>query len=476
MLSSLLRCCRNVATLSVLISLFALKSVFAATPDINSLTEKPAPIPALPDADAQEARIDSSTSLQYKDLIIPELYPLVRSGLLEFPAAEQIKFAWKLDPDFERRSEYSQIGSIAQGGALNEGIKLSRGLIAGRRAAIDAEKDSKIRAYKILWNLNSLLWSQRTISSDFSLRSIVQGKVNLSLGGTLSRVYPNSIDPGIPGAQLFRERLTFTEPSGIRTLAWLTFRFLGADEDMLWIYSPAIMRERQLTGSNRSDGIMTTVLALDDLFTWSGKIESLDANVIGNITALVPFSSISPAIATAVSLEGQGEGSTPACYQVAPISTNAGKVLPRWNIDSRRFPQAASWLPSASVFIPRDLWRIEIGNKDPYSQYGRQVLYVDKETMTAPYKVVYNRNGDQWKLVISAFGLAKLPESSFALPYNAYTIVEDRISKDAAIFEPTKTTYCDSFTKNMKLSDFDPRKLGPSDESPSSSKTSTSPS
>ena len=66
----------------------------------------------------------------------------------------------------------------------------------------------------------------------------------------------------------------------------------------------------------------------------------------------------------------------------------------------------APWCPLDSVYVKRPVWVIEAKAKDPYYNYGRQYIWIDRETWTPVCKVIHDRSGKFWKfLIITHVGL-----------------------------------------------------------------------
>ncbi len=49
------------------------------------------------------------------------------------------------------------------------------------------------------------------------------------------------------------------------------------------------------------------------------------------------------------------------------------------------------------IVLSMPVWLLEMFPKDPYYNYGRQILYIDKEHHCAYYKEIYDRAGSYWK-------------------------------------------------------------------------------
>lgn len=394
--------------------------------------------------------IDGRNSKAFKELIIPELYPLVKSGA--FPIATERELPEKVRFLEGEKQEVP----VTRSGLLREGISLGKGFIAGGQEEIAKEEDKSYAAWKILWNVQSNNWRYPVLRGDFSLTSVRGDVIGKELSGSLERVYPSLIPEGGKSAQFFREKLSFKTPPVIDGLSWLTFRFLGADEDMVWIYSPAIKKERQLTGSNRGDPVIGTSISLDDFLGWSGKTELVDPSVNSSGVYLAPFSSLSPTI-----LKGELE---PPCIKLHPDVEAAGSRFANWNFEEGRHPNAARWAPISGVYVPREMWVLELIQRDPYSRYGRQVLYVDKELMIPFYKIVYDRAGKFIKLVISYFGYwGTEGEEKIYAPFVPYSVIKDDDRAVVDLFEFRSIELCTGFPDGKALSDFDPRKLLPAE-------------
>lgn len=375
--------------------------------------------PTLPPATGAAApvSIGKMNVVEHKESIMPDLYPLVRDGTLVVEAVSKSDYTWKLDQD----------------AALAE------------RPAGD----------KILQAIATRFASTKILSFDFDMREIRDNDWGDLFRGNLSRIYPHEVSAEDKTSQLFREKARFDEPSFLSGMTWLTFRFTDPEEDMLWIYSPAIQKMRQLTGSNRPDAILKTGVSLDDLLTWSGKAELLDTVDVSELTALAPLPKAS--LANTVR-----EGGTGCVVLSGDKKAPAAKFqLSRWNVDAHRYGGAAPWVPTDSIWAPLALWRLELLSKDLYSLYGRQVLYIDAKLSLPIVKIVYDRAGRLWKYVITAYGLARLPESDQQIFYPAYTIIDDRIGNGSYVIDYTKVKYCDKPSEKLQLTEFEPRNLGP---------------
>jgi hypothetical protein len=354
--------------------------------------------------------IDATSFQQHRSLIVSELQPYVKSGQLAF--------------------EYSASAE-----------KLSA-----------PSKESKI---PVLERSSLALSALKVVEGDFDLHVLKEQSVVRDFRGRYVRVYPSKLTPPEKNVQLFRERLTIHEPSSLHGYAAFTFRFSSPEEDFLSLFSPALKKSRQLTGTNRSDGILNTGFALDDLFAWSGKQHLIAVEKEREQEALVP-------LVVAQKLRHTTNGACTEYEQGTPDEGAKGEV-PRYNIYSRRYPTAAPWVPTTVTFVKRAVIRLELASKDPYSLYGRQVLYVDKETGLPYYKFVIDKTGRAWKTVIAGYAALE-PNASEEKKEDRYlplfTLVDDGFRGESYVFDMPKVSICSSLPERITGTYFDPRSAG----------------
>lgn len=411
----------------------------------------PAGIPALPPpGDGNGLIVSSANAGIYKPIIVPELYELAHAGVLEMEVFSRLRYAWRYDDEWEKNSAGDDGKILLANGMLTDSAIFKRGFIFGSSANLALEKDAKVLGRKIAWNAASVLAGQRNLLLDFEMLWLKENNVRRKMKGTLVREYMSFGGKEKQG-QFFHELLRFSYPQPVAGLSWLTFRFLGSAEDVLWVYSLANQKAREITGSNRSDGMVTSSISLDDILVWSGKPELTAPLAETKTVALVPF--------PAGDIVRASAGRTDGCDEVAFATATPGGGRARWNFEDRRFHNGAGWLPAHALYVPRELWRVELASQDPYALYGRQVLYVDAAAQLPLLKFVYDGAGNHWKSVIGIFGLAFARENTRKVPINAAVIVLDHIIDEAFIFDVQKMSLCDSSPEPPES--FDPRKLGP---------------
>ena len=223
---------------------------------------------------------------------------------------------------------------------------------------------------------------------------------------------------------------------------------------MVWAYSPAIKKVRQLTGSNRSDPIVGGVLSTNDFLGWSEKHELVDVNYLGESTFLAPV-----LVNEYLKSKEPGKSKDSCVMSVSTTNSQSGTFI-KWIPDGA--PEGAPWAPLNVVFVPRSFFVLELLQKDPFSLDGREILYVDTESMLPVYKGVFDRSGTQIKAQISIFAPVMSVNKTKVAPVLIASIVVGIQKNMVDVLEPVTYSYCDSFGDKYKISIFDPRKLGSS--------------
>ena len=378
----------------------------------------PPPLPAASDGINAGVLINSFNAAEYRSLIIPEMYPQIRSRQLESDAVS----ALRVSPQ-----------------ATVEDDSLSPETTASKKSAED-----------ILSEAYSLYANHKLFSAEVNLIFLKDGRLHRELTGEFIRAYPKLLNPEDKSIQYFRELLRFKNPSFLSGFNLLTFRFHSEEEDMLWMSSPAIKKVIQLTGSNRADPVLGSAVSLDDFFAWSGKPESVEAVLDKEITALVPFSSLY--------VESLNPDSGDCfIYETGKSLHNRNKLL--WNYQTQRFPDALPWVPSSAVFVPRKLVRLELIAKDPFSIYGRQILYIDSTTSVVFYKYVYDRSGYRLKSVYHFPLQLSYKSGAESFIFTDYLVANNDKSGQASIVNFDKIKFCRAFNQEIALKDFDPANL-----------------
>ena len=170
------------------------------------------------------------------------------------------------------------------------------------------------------------------------------------------------------------------EPSDVEGVSTLTVRHWDwVKPDDMWAYVPATRRARRIHASARSEPVAGMDIFADDINCYAGRVEEYRWKLIG-------------------------EGKTLAPVVGGPGARVAGRASPtRWLVPSPPLPanyekpgqRGAPWLIVENLaFVPRPAWIVEGESKDPYYNFGKVVMYFDKEMYRIYWKLVHNRAGE----------------------------------------------------------------------------------
>jgi len=184
------------------------------------------------------------------------------------------------------------------------------------------------------------------------------------------------------------EIITMTAPYDIAGNVLLKHHWLDGSEQRFVMYIPAIRRVKKMSAANHSDPFFGTDLTNDDAAGWNATNTSAKWRLLEEKIILLPkayYVAEHPD-----QFVEQSDGS----WKAAPGIGNMkwGYADPEW--------KGAKWAPLHAVWIPRKVYVIEAIPVDPYYNYGRFHLYVDKESMTTSYNMIFNRADEYWKTIL----------------------------------------------------------------------------
>jgi len=186
-------------------------------------------------------------------------------------------------------------------------------------------------------------------------------------------------------------RLLTTYPYDLNGTATLYLRHLDGRDDSVYAYVAAIRRVKRLSGANRSDPQMGSDQTMDDAGGFNGQIESMTWTYIDEKIILRPtWSQDAKEIRKLWKNKfGAQEFDTNDC-------TKMGYMKAGWT--------GAPWAYTNLVWIPREMYVLQAVPLDPYYNYGKMVLYVDKLTEQVTFNMKYTKAGEFWKYVVQATG------------------------------------------------------------------------
>lgn len=170
------------------------------------------------------------------------------------------------------------------------------------------------------------------------------------------------------------------EPPDVEGVSTLTVRHLDWHEaDDMWAFVPQTRRARHISAASRSEPVAGMDIFADDINCYAGKVETYKWKLVGEGKVLAPI-------------------------VAQPYALPERRVSPtRWVIDTPALPatfetpgaKGAPWLITGGlVFVPRPVWIVEGTSTDPYYNFGKVVMYFDREMYRIYWKTVTNRAGE----------------------------------------------------------------------------------
>lgn len=430
--------CKFVLTCSI-------SSFVAATVQAQVPSDRVVPTASLEQELKELELVHAGNVEQYKAFFLSELYDLVKAAHFQVKIVKELGKDWKPLPPGEKELSERVVLELAADNSIKQlPALLPKGPLFDQEASALVEAEVGAR---LLWNLHSLLWSQKIIKADFVLIDLATTAVR-QFKARLRRVYPRAVSAADQTAQLWREKLSLLSPAAARGHTWLTFRFFGEDDDLLWVFSPAISKTRQLSGANRSDGFVGSAISPDDFFTWSGRPEGVRVVSVRSQKLLFPF----------LDSAGRSASKVSGCriYNLAlkPPALNFSVA----SFDRSEMVQPLAELLAGFPALLREVQVVELSQVDPYSLYGRQLLYIDRDTNLPLAKTVFDRAGRPWKSVITVWGVG-VRTGTLSDYFPAVTLVFDRVASTWLIAQFESVSYCSSYDQESELAKFDPSQL-----------------
>lgn len=382
-----------------------------------------------------------STNIQRRLVeVIPALHGQIRTGRLVLPVVPRLDYEWRLSQAFEEY--YGAVPTLSSKGGIPDNFQIPVGLPFGRWSYVAGLGGAEQRGSAAYWNAQSYWWMHGSLRRELNARHFsAEGKWLRSFAFEHVLITPDIFD-GKTSAQVFKERLEVLKPEPIATSSWLTFRFKGDDEDGVWYYSPATKRTRQVSGINRSDRLLGTALTLNDLTMLGEKPQSLRLKALREFQAYLPFAGETP-----LSMADSGE-----CLRSAEERAELG-VWSRWNIDSKRFAAAAPWSPTRAVWVKRNVVEIEAVSTEPFASFGRQLIYLDTESMLPAVKTSIDRSGNTISTVIAIWGMALSADLKKSAFLDSMLVVG---ATEAVTIEATLSESCSKVSSWSEAKRFNP--------------------
>jgi hypothetical protein len=153
----------------------------------------------------------------------------------------------------------------------------------------------------------------------------------------------------------------------------------------------------------------------DDLNCYAGKVEYYTWKLVGEGQVLAPVLQPYPF---------KMEKSSATRYTVSTPYMSAGYEVPK----SKGVPW---WIQENLVFVPRRVWIVEGQSTDPYYNFGKVIMYFDKEIYRIYWKLVHNRAGEYFYTAGCGYHFVKNDETYSAVFPNLVIGVNDKTNRAA---------------------------------------------
>ena len=208
------------------------------------------------------------------------------------------------------------------------------------------------------------------------------------------------------------------EVVGVVILQWV---YLDPRQwNSLWTFIPALNRVRRLTPANSSDRLFGSELTHDDPYLFSGKVPYFTWKLVGVQDALVPYTLPNPK-----PLRPADQG-----YRLA---FTEDFLQMGWETEGWK---GKPWWPTSYRLVRRPVWVVEAVPKDPKYTTGRQVLWIDRELYVGYYKETYDKEGQQWRMILNSVSIARTAEGDFSVAQPDLTLSVDEQRNRASVELP----------------------------------------
>lgn len=337
-----------------------------------------------------------------------EILEFYKRGDYENPIVQKPGNEWLVDPNLVAASQQNAGKfKIDENGTVVDAATGERPPVITGLPFPDLKADDPQAGSKAIWNwFYSLYWEGafhtnspvNWVSRDGLLRRIATD-VHFKYYDGNPPMFQEKIGEN-PLNILSRTIGVVNEPADVNGIVNLNWRFREGDkQDNAWTYVPALRRVRPINPANRSDGLLGSDISLDDGPYFDGKPEDFNFKVVGEGKILAHF-------------DGMALEKGSPIKPLAPdeeVSSLVPEAVTGWRLESPEVPlippqtdgwkrddgnNLVAWAPIAYTLVPRPVWIVEATPKNPYYLYGKQVLYLDKDTFRGYWKNKYDWKGN----------------------------------------------------------------------------------
>lgn len=340
--------------------------------------------------------IDKSNYKKYQHLFPEELAPAfengfggviqpIRMNVVATKKATGMPKAY-LDLSAKNRGKYS----IDANGNVTPAFTASDGM-----PFPDLKKGDKDFLIKFMWNQYYTYDSDDYVDVSSNSYTRRKGEPAILNGGLNNgcRFVARIVDAPKPTLQnplgLYRTLIIqMLRPESVRNTMTMMYRYTDPNKpDDTYLYLPAMRRVLRAESSQRSSPIQGTIVSLDDVQGFDGRVQNFTYTLVEEKKALIIMDQTK--LRAAADTWKKGE-------------------LP-WHYDE---------------YMLRDVYVIDIKPKDPRYPQSRKRVYVDKENYHNYHVVAWDRAGKVWKVWTYATTLFPTPGGDVGVKYNTYSGVD----------------------------------------------------
>jgi len=273
---------------------------------------------------------------------------------------------------------------------------------------------------KIAWNFTAATFQSNGGGATFTLNGISTSgefkriKLWLKAQAFIGRHFGPIDNPkNLRGSQM----VNVLEPTDIDGVGGFGERLNDwTSDDRAWFYVPATRRVRRINAATRSDPIAGLDLFADDGNCYAGKVEYYKWKLIGEGKILAPL--IGP-YALPQRKVGETRWEVDIPYLKAAYETPGAKGAP--------------WLIVENLkYVVRPVWIVEGKAEDPYYNFGKVIMYFDKDMYRIYWKLVHNRSGEYFYNAQCSYHWSKTDDGSFSsVTQNGVVGVNDKTNRAA---------------------------------------------
>lgn len=170
-------------------------------------------------------------------------------------------------------------------------------------------------------------------------------------------------------------------------------------QENIWAYIPQTRRSRRVNAASRSDPVAGLDIFSDDLNCYAGKVEYYKWKMAGEGEVLAPI--VGPYALKQNPTDSPTRYEIPIPYLRGAYETPGATGAP-WQITENL------------VFVKRPVWILEGESTDPYYNFGKVIMYVDKEMSRIYWKSVHNRAGEYFYTAMCGYHFSKSDDGTYS--------------------------------------------------------------